>query len=114
MKSQRQNENAERKIELSHRISFFRRNQRLPIFHNLIRANVVITQARGGLGLSIQSKERKIQLIEKRFWLLTKNLATLQEWSRLVAPFSVSGVTKHNAPQRLIENSIICRETTMF
>jgi predicted nucleic acid-binding protein len=55
------------------------------------------TQARGGLGLSIQMTERKARLIENRFRLLTESLATHQEWRRLVASCSVSGVEVHDA-----------------
>jgi predicted nucleic acid-binding protein len=55
------------------------------------------TQARGGLGLSIQMTERKARLIEKRFRLVTESLATHQEWRRLVSDCSVSGVEVHDA-----------------
>jgi predicted nucleic acid-binding protein len=55
------------------------------------------TRARGGLGLSIQMTERKARLIEKRFRLVTESLATHQEWRRLVAICSVSGVEVHDA-----------------
>src|SRR5262245_57470637 len=53
--------------------------------------------ARGGLGLALQSTERKTRLIEKRFHLLTENLATHQEWRRLVLAHSVQGVQVHDA-----------------
>lgn len=55
------------------------------------------TSARGGLGLSLQITERKTNLIKKRFRLLTESLATHQEWRRLVAAYSVSGVHVHDA-----------------
>jgi predicted nucleic acid-binding protein len=55
------------------------------------------THARGGLGLSIQMTERKARLIEKRFRLVSENMATHQEWRRLVASCSVSGVEVHDA-----------------
>jgi predicted nucleic acid-binding protein len=53
--------------------------------------------SRGGLGLTLQATERKTRLIEKRFHLLTKNLATHQEWRRLVSAHSVQGVQVHDA-----------------
>jgi len=53
--------------------------------------------ARGGLGLDQSVTERKTRLIEKRFHLLTENLATHQEWRRLVSTYSVQGVQVHDA-----------------
>ena len=55
------------------------------------------TTARGGFGLTLQATERKTRLIEKRFHLLTENLATHQEWRRLVSAHSVQGVQVHDA-----------------
>jgi|SRR5581483_2208943 len=52
--------------------------------------------ARGGLGLSCQATERKIRIIEKWFHLLPENLATHQEWRRLVVAHSVQGVQVHD------------------
>ena len=53
--------------------------------------------ARGGLGLALPVTDRKTRLIEKRFRLLTENLATHQEWRRLVLVHSVHGVQVHDA-----------------
>src|ERR1041384_1620608 len=53
--------------------------------------------ARGGLGLALPVTDRKTRLIEKRFRLLTENLATHQEWRRLVLAHSVQGVQVHDA-----------------
>src|SRR5262245_39878651 len=52
--------------------------------------------ARGGLGLSCQTTERKIRIIEKWFHLLLESLATHQEWRRLVLAHSVQGVQVHD------------------
>src|SRR5262249_4104902 len=52
--------------------------------------------ARGGLGHSLQVTERKAQLIEKNFRLLTESIATHQEWRRLVTAHSVEGVEVHD------------------
>src|SRR6185503_141903 len=46
--------------------------------------------ARGGLGLSPIQTERKARLIERHFRLLPDNLATFQEWRRLVVMHSRS------------------------
>ena len=53
--------------------------------------------ARGGLGLSPIQTERKARLIERHFRLLPDNLATFQEWRRLVVMHSVRGVEVHDA-----------------
>ena len=53
--------------------------------------------ARGGLGLSLQTTERKARLIERRFQLTPESLVTHQEWRRLVAAHSVQGVQVHDA-----------------
>lgn len=55
------------------------------------------TTARGGLGLALQTTERKTRLIEKRFHLLTESGATHQEWRRLVSAHFVQGVQVHDA-----------------
>lgn len=52
---------------------------------------------RGGLGLSVEATERKVQLIEKHFQLLPDNLATFEEWRRLVLSQKISGVAVHDA-----------------
>jgi len=52
--------------------------------------------ARGGLGLSVESTERKVKLIEKHFRLLTDNLSTFLEWRRLVADLRIKGVQVHD------------------
>jgi predicted nucleic acid-binding protein len=52
--------------------------------------------ARGGLGLSYQATERKVQIIEKWFHLLPESLTTHQEWRRLVVAHSVQGVQVHD------------------
>lgn len=55
------------------------------------------TNARGGLGLTVEQTERKGKLIEKYFRLLPDNLATFIEWRRLVSDFQVKGVGVHDA-----------------
>jgi predicted nucleic acid-binding protein len=52
--------------------------------------------ARGGLGLTIEATDRKARLIELRFRLLPENLATHQEWKRLVKLHHVKGVEVHD------------------
>jgi predicted nucleic acid-binding protein len=52
--------------------------------------------ARGGLGLSLQTTERKVRLIEKRFRILPESAATHQEWRRLVSAHAVEGVQVHD------------------
>lgn len=52
--------------------------------------------ARGGLGLSCQGTERKTRVIEKWVRFLPENLATHQEWRRLVVAHSVQGVQVHD------------------
>ena len=53
--------------------------------------------ARGGLGLSLAETDRKVSLIEKHFRLLPDNLATFQEWRKIVRDFGISGVQAHDA-----------------
>lgn len=53
--------------------------------------------ARGGLGLSLAETDRKVSLIEKHFRLLPDNLATFQEWRKIVRDFGISGVQVHDA-----------------
>ena len=53
--------------------------------------------ARGGLGLSLTETDRKVSLIEKHFRLLPDNLATFQEWRKIVRDFGISGVQVHDA-----------------
>lgn len=53
--------------------------------------------ARGGLGLSIESTERKVKLIEKHFRLLPDALRTFVEWRRLVSELGIKGVQVHDA-----------------
>jgi predicted nucleic acid-binding protein len=55
------------------------------------------TTARGGLGLSIQSVERKTKIIERFFQLLPDSVATHQEWRRMITAYAVSGVQVHDA-----------------
>ena len=52
---------------------------------------------RGGLGLSVESTERKVKLIEKHFRLLPDNLRTFVEWRRLVAELKIKGVQVYDA-----------------
>lgn len=65
------------------------------------------TSARGGLGFSTESTERKVKLIEKHFRLLPDSLATFVEWRRLVSNFRVTGVQVHDA--RLVASMIAHR-----
>ena len=53
--------------------------------------------ARGGLGLSIEQTERRVNLIEKHFKLLPDNLATFNTWRRLVSDYRIIGVQVHDA-----------------
>ena len=53
--------------------------------------------ARGGLDLSTAQTELKARLILRHFRLLPDNLATFQEWLRLVVAYSVKGVEVHDA-----------------
>ncbi len=53
--------------------------------------------ARGGFGLSTQQTRRKANLIQKHFALLPDNLATFNEWRRLVSGLSNIGVQVHDA-----------------
>ncbi len=52
---------------------------------------------RGGLGLSSAETNRKARLIERNFALLPDNLATFQEWRRLVVAYSIIGIAVHDA-----------------
>jgi predicted nucleic acid-binding protein len=52
--------------------------------------------ARGGLGLSIEQTERKVNLIQKHFELLPDTLSTFTEWRKLVADYRVMGVQVHD------------------
>lgn len=60
--------------------------------------------ARSGLGLSIESTERKVRLIEKHFRLVPDNPVTFVEWRRLVSDLKVIGVQVHDA--RLVASMI--------
>ena len=53
--------------------------------------------ARGGLGLSLAETDKKVSLIEKHFRLLPDNLATFQEWRKIVRDFGISGVQVYDA-----------------
>jgi predicted nucleic acid-binding protein len=52
--------------------------------------------ARGGLGLSIEQTERKVNLIQKHFELLPDTPSTFTEWRKLVADYRVMGVQVHD------------------
>ncbi len=53
--------------------------------------------ARGGLGLSIEQTERKANLIQKHFRLLSDNLATFTAWRQLVSDYQTIGLQVHDA-----------------
>ncbi len=55
------------------------------------------SSVRGGFGFSPLQTDRKLRLIEKHFRLLPDNLATHQEWRRLIVAHSVSGIQVHDA-----------------
>jgi predicted nucleic acid-binding protein len=55
------------------------------------------TTARGGLGLSPSTTERKAEIIERRFRLLPDSLGTYAEWRSLVVTHAVLGVAVHDA-----------------
>ena len=52
--------------------------------------------ARGGFGFSIAQTERKTNLIQKYFRLLPDNLATFNQWRRLVSDYQITGVQVHD------------------
>ena len=54
------------------------------------------TFARGGLGLSIEQTERKVNLIQKHFELLPDTPSTFTEWRKLVSDYRVIGVQVHD------------------
>lgn len=60
--------------------------------------------ARGGLGLTLETTERKAKLIEKQFRLLPESLATHQEWRRLVKLHNVKGVQVHDTMLAAVMN----------
>ena len=62
------------------------------------------TTARGGLGLAVEVTDRKTKLIEQRFRLLPENLATHQEWKRLVTLHNVKGVQVHDTMLAAVMN----------
>lgn len=53
--------------------------------------------ARGGLAIPVDRVDQKARLIEKYFELLPDNLATFNEWRRLVADLKIAGVQVHDA-----------------
>ena len=59
----------------------------------------------GGLGLSLAETERKVSLIEKHFRLFPDNLATFQEWRKIVRDFAISCVQVHDA--KLVASMIV-------
>jgi predicted nucleic acid-binding protein len=63
--------------------------------------------ARGGLDLSVVQTERKVDLIQKYFRLLPDNLATFNEWRKLVSDYRITGVKVHDA--KLIASMIAHR-----
>ena len=62
------------------------------------------SDARGGLGLSVEQTERKAELIQKYFTLLHDSAAVFTAWRRLVSDFQVKGVQVHDA--RLVATMI--------
>mgnify|MGYP002086948034 CR=1 FL=1 len=52
--------------------------------------------ARGGIGLSVEQNERKVNLIQKHFELLPDTPATFTEWRKLVSDYRVIGVQIHD------------------
>jgi len=55
------------------------------------------TTARGGLGMTIQATEQRLQIIEKKFSLLTEPPQTYSIWRDLVTSLSVKGKQVHDA-----------------
>ena len=55
------------------------------------------SNARGGLGLSVEQTERKVKLIEKYFRLIPDNFSTFVQWRRLVLENKIKGVQVHDA-----------------
>lgn len=68
--------------------------------------------ARGGYGLSPVKTERKAKMIERFCGLLTENLATHQEWRRLIVNHAVQGVVIHDT--RLVAVMNIHRVTNIL
>lgn len=60
--------------------------------------------SRGGYGLSTVETERKARIIERHCNLLTENLASHQEWRRLIVSYSVQGVEVHDAKHVALMN----------
>ncbi len=53
--------------------------------------------ARGGLEISVETVDQKARLIHRHFELLPDNLATFNEWRRLVVDLKIAGVQVHDA-----------------
>lgn len=53
--------------------------------------------ARGGIGLSIEATEARLQIIERNFQILQDSPGTYAEWKRLIVHYSVRGVQVHDA-----------------
>lgn len=60
--------------------------------------------ARGGLGLTLETTDRKARLIEKQFRLLPESLATHREWHRLVKLHNIKGVQVHDTMLAAVMN----------
>ncbi len=54
------------------------------------------TSARGGFGLTVEKTERKVKIIQKYFSLIPDNLATFDEWQKLVTAYQVKGLQVHD------------------
>lgn len=54
------------------------------------------TSARGGFGLSFEQVEHKARLIDKYFRLLPDNIATFNEWRKLVSLYKIKGLSVHD------------------
>ena len=85
--------NAVRKLRANNRIIYYTPQVLAEFWNVCTRPNA----ARGGLGLSIEQTERKANLIQKHFRLLSDNLATFNEWRRLVSDYQISGLQVHDA-----------------
>jgi predicted nucleic acid-binding protein len=55
------------------------------------------TTVRGGLGLSVEATQRRVQLLERHFRVLSYNARTYPLWRTLVFAHGVSGVKVHDA-----------------
>ena len=69
------------------------------------------TSARGGFGLSVEQTERKANIIQKHFQFLPDNIATFNEWRKLVRDYKITGVQVHDA--KIVASMIVHKISTL-